>query len=79
MDISIINHQTKLSIADFIDDLMQKRVRQGKPEMIDIILNDQPISAFLWTDGVNSFQTAFYALNLQFVLEITIKLDPQNQ
>lgn len=74
MDISIINHQTKLAIADFIDDLMQKRVRQGKPEMLSIMLNDEPVSAFLWTDGVHSFQTIFYALNLQFVQEITIKL-----
>jgi hypothetical protein len=74
MNISIITHQTELPIAEFITELMHKHVRQGEPEMVDIMLNGETISSYLWTDGVHSFQTFFYALNLQFVQEITIKL-----
>jgi hypothetical protein len=59
MIIEFITHQTSLSLDEFVDALMKKRIVQGFPEETFVKINDLPTLSYKWTDGIHHILSIF--------------------
>jgi hypothetical protein len=72
MDIAFTIHKTELPLDEFVTNLMGRRVKQGHPEEIHILYNNEITKAYEWTDGIHSYQSVFTKVDLG-VQEISVE------
>lgn len=73
MNIDIITHYISISQAshsDYIANLMRARVKQGCPEEVTVIIDEQVQTAFGWTDGIDSILSVFIPIDKETIKEI---------
>jgi hypothetical protein len=49
---------------------MGRRVRQGDPEKISVIIDEEVQTAFSWTDGIDSILSIFIPIDKETIKEI---------
>jgi hypothetical protein len=72
MQVDIIIHSTDLSSEMFATQIMGRRVKQGYPIETFVKIDDQPQTAYGWTDGIDSIFSIFLPANEGKVKEICI-------
>ena len=61
-----------LPLTDFIAALMKRRIGQGHPEEITVKVDDEPVVAYDWTDGIHSILSIFIPIDSGTIKEVCI-------